>query len=108
MLLARKYLAYGEQLDYFDDQNIIGWTRLGTDLHPHGLAVVLSDGSGGQKRMLTSKPATNFVDLTQHCGEVVLTDAEGWGNFTCQGGSVSIWVPEDAIPPSLRDQFTPH
>ena len=32
-LLARKYLAYGEETDYFDDSNIIGWTREGDYYH---------------------------------------------------------------------------
>ena len=105
MLLARKHFAYGEQMDYFDDYNIIGWTRLGTELHPHGVAVVLSDGPGGDKSMQTGKPDTRFVDLTQHCGEIVSTNAEGWGRFPCQGGSISIWIPEAAIPAALRDQF---
>ena len=107
MLLARKHFAYGEQIDYFNDQNIIGWTRLGTELHPHGVAVVLSDGPGGEKCMQTGKPDTRFVDLTQHCEGIVSTNAEGWGRFPCQGGSVSIWIPEAAIPLSLRDQFKP-
>ena len=105
MLLARKHFAYGEQMDYFDDHNIIGWTRLGTELHPHGVAVVLSDGPGGAKSMQTGKPDTRFVDLTQHRGEIVSTNGEGWGRFPCQGGSVSIWIPEAAIPTALRDQF---
>ncbi len=34
MLLVRKYFAYGDQIDYFDDPDVIGWTRLGTELHP--------------------------------------------------------------------------
>ena len=105
MLLARKHFAYGEQFNYFDDRNIIGWTRLGTELHPYGLAVVLSDGPGGEKVMQTGRAQTNFVDLTHHCCESVLTNADGWGRFQCQGGSVSIWIPEDAIPAALRGQF---
>jgi len=107
MLLARKHFAYGEQMDYFDDHNIIGWTRLGTELHPHGVAVVLSDGPGGDTWMQTGKPDTRFVDLTQHCGDSVSTNADGWGRFPCQGGSVSIWIPEAAIPTALRNQFQP-
>lgn len=105
MLLARKHFAYGDQIDYFDDHNIIGWTRLGTELHPHGLAVVMSDGPGGEKTMKTCKAETTFVDLTQHCHESVSTNAEGWGCFPCQGGSISIWIPEEVIPEALRSQF---
>ncbi|MGA0040967.1 MAG: alpha-amylase [Pirellulales bacterium] len=106
MLLARKYFAYGEQVNYFNDQNIIGWTRLGTELHPHGVAVVLSDGPGGCQRMQTQEPNNCFVDLTQHCNQSVITDADGWGDFACQGGSVSVWISEQSIPPSLREQLS--
>ena len=105
MLLARKHFAYGQQLDYFDDHNTIGWTRLGTELHPHGLAVVLSDGPAGEKRMQVGKPEATFVDITHHCSELVVTDAEGWGRFRCQGGSVSIWIGVDSIPAGLRSRF---
>ena len=35
-LYARQNLAYGPQYDYFDDQNVIGWTRLGDAEHPKG------------------------------------------------------------------------
>ena len=31
LLRIRKDLAYGEQRDYFDDPNCIGWTRSGTE-----------------------------------------------------------------------------
>ena len=42
LLYARKDLAYGEQTDYFDDPNCIGWTRSGNeDCTP--LAVTISN-----------------------------------------------------------------
>lgn len=30
MLAARKFYSYGEQNDYFDDANCVGWVRKGT------------------------------------------------------------------------------
>ncbi len=27
LLLVRKYLAYGEEVDYLDNENVIGWIR---------------------------------------------------------------------------------
>jgi len=65
----------------------------------------MSDGPGGEKTMKTCKAETTFVDLTQHCPESVSTNAEGWGCFPCQGGSISIWIPEEVIPEALRSQF---
>jgi alpha-amylase len=106
MLLARKHFAYGEQIDYFDDQNIIGWTRLGTELHPHGLAVVLSDGPSSSKWMRIDRAGATYVDITHHCTDPVVSNEHGWGCFPCQGGSVSVWVALDAIPEALRARFS--
>ena len=103
MLLARKYFAYGEQLDYFDDKNTVGWTRLGTKLHPHGLAVLMSDGAQDQKWMNVAKPNEKYIDITHHCNEPVITNKDGWGPFRCQGGSVSIWIAMDAIQEHLKE-----
>ena len=96
-LLARKYFAYGEQYDYFDSQDVIGWTRLGTELHPFGLAVLMSDGPGGEKTMNTGKAETAYIDLTEHCGETITTDENGSATFRCDGGSVSVWVEVEAL-----------
>ncbi len=93
-LYARKTHAYGEQYDYFDHANCVGWTRLGTDEHPGGMAVVLSNSEDGSKRMETACPNTTYIDLTEHIGEPVVTGEEGWGEFRCKAGSVSVWVPE--------------
>jgi alpha-amylase len=105
MLLARKHFAYGEQIDYFDDPNAVGWTRLGTELHPYGLAVLMSDGPQDQKWMNVGKPNKKFIDITHHCNEPVMTNNDGWGPFRCQGGSVSIWVAIDAIQEHLKQSI---
>ena len=48
MLRLRRDVALGEQTDYLDDFNIIGWTRAGERNAPgSGCAVLLSDGPGG-------------------------------------------------------------
>ena len=97
LLLARKYFAYGEQHEYLDSQDIIGWTRLGTELHPFGLAVLMSDGPGGEKIMNTGKTKTSYVDLTEHCSEIITSDENGFASFRCEGGSVSVWVEVNAL-----------
>ena len=105
MLLVRKYFAYGDQIDYFDDPDVIGWTRLGTELHPHGLAVLMSDGPENQKWMNVGKPNKKFIDITHHCVDPVITNNDGWGAFQCKGGSVSIWVAIDAIQADLEQSL---
>ena len=97
LLLARKYFAYGEQYEYLDSQDVIGWTRIGTELHPFGLAVLMSDGPGGVKTMNTGKINTPYVDLTEQCGEIITTDNNGSADFRCEGGSVSVWVEVSAL-----------
>lgn len=93
-LYARKYFAYGPQYDYFDHANTIGWTRLGDEEHPQALAVILSNGGDGFKSMEVGKANTKFIDLTDHIKEPVVTNESGWGDFRCNGGSVSVWVED--------------
>jgi alpha-amylase len=93
-LYARKYYAYGSQYDYFDHFNTIGWTRLGDEKHPKAMAVIMSDGAEGFKWMEVGKPQTKFIDITEHIKEPVYTNESGWGEFRCNGGSVSVWVQD--------------
>ncbi len=91
-LSARQTYAYGEQLDYFDHPNTIGWTRLGDDEHSGGMAVVLSNGEEGRKWMNVGQPNSTYIDITEHVDESITTNDEGWAEFRCNGGSVSVWV----------------
>jgi alpha-amylase len=93
-LFARQHYAYGPQYDYLDHPDIIGWTRLGDDEHPKAMAVIMSDGPGGSKWMEVGRPNTVFYDTTEHIKEFVYTDEWGWGEFWCNGGSVSVWVEQ--------------
>ncbi|WP_414545072.1 alpha-amylase [Nostoc sp. CCY0012] len=92
LLYARKHYAYGPQYNYLDHWNTIGWTRLGDEDHPQGMAVIMSDASEGIKWMEVGKPNTKFIDLTEHIKEPVYTNEWGWGEFRCLGGSVSVWI----------------
>ncbi|WP_346291117.1 alpha-amylase [Sphaerothrix gracilis] len=91
-LYARQHYAYGDQYDYFDHWNTIGWTRLGDDEHPKPMAVLMSDGPSGSKWMEVGQPNTKFVDMTEHIQEPVYTNEWGWAEFRCNGGSVSVWL----------------
>jgi alpha-amylase len=94
-LFARQTYAYGDQYDYFDHPNTIGWTRLGDQEHPGGMAVILTNSEGGSKSMEVGQPNRVYVDLTEHVAEPITTNDQGWGEFRCNGGSVSVWVPQD-------------
>ncbi len=95
LIKLRRAYAYGAQEDYFDDPHLIGWVRKGDRDHKgSGLAVVMSNAEGGVKRMCMGKAfaGKTMSDVLGSCPENVVLDEEGWGDFRCEAGSVSIWV----------------
>ena len=91
---ARHRYSYGEQKDYFDHMNTVGWTRLGTEEHPGGMAVVMSNGEAGTKWMNVGQPNCTYIDATEHVADAVTTNDSGWADFCCEAGSVSVWIPQ--------------
>ncbi|MEO1523483.1 MAG: alpha-amylase [Cyanobacteria bacterium J06633_2] len=94
-LEARHAYAHGYQKDYFDHEDVIGWTRMGDDKHPGGMAVVMSNGEAGVKHMDVGYRNRTYIDITGHIDATITTNDRGCGDFRCQGGSVSVWVPQD-------------
>ena len=95
LLKLRRERAYGIQRDYWDRPDIIGWTRQGDDDNPRsGLAVLLSDGPGGSLWMEVGHghSGARFTDYLSHRPETVIINADGWGEFHVNGGSVSVWA----------------
>lgn len=95
LMKIRELYAYGEQHDYFDNPDIIGWTRSGSDeFSGSGLAVVLSNRCGGSKRMYigTNHSGKEFRDILGNCINTVMIDEDGCGEFSCTDGSVSVWL----------------
>ncbi|HEU4606786.1 MAG TPA: alpha-amylase domain-containing protein, partial [Chitinophagaceae bacterium] len=95
MMMARHHLAYGQQRDYFDHPNVVGWTRAGDEEHKlSGLAVLLSNGDEGFKKMEMGPAHANatFIDITGNRGEKVQTDENGFADFLCQSRSASVWI----------------
>lgn len=95
LLQLRKFAAYGMQRDYFDFPSCIGWTREGDEAHENsGLAVIMSNGDAGTKRMEVGGKFAGkaFKDFLGHCeGEIQIGD-DGWADFRCEAGSVSVWT----------------
>jgi alpha-amylase len=94
LVAARRDFAYGPQTDYIDDPDVIGWTRQGDDEHPRAMAVVMSDGAPGVKRMATGRGNRTFLDVTGAISGSVTTGDDGWGDFACPAGSVAVWVEQ--------------
>jgi len=95
LLKARKDHAYGDQHDYFEDANCIGWVRMGDDEHT-GCAVVLSNKDSYNKPMEvgTLYAGKKFKDILKRFKEKVTIDENGWGDFPVPAGNVSVWIPE--------------
>ncbi|WP_243348680.1 alpha-amylase [Parabacteroides sp. FAFU027] len=97
MIRARKLYAYGNQNDYFDHSNMVGWTREGDNDHENsGLAVLLTNGSGGSKWMYMGKNSAGneYHDYLNNRTETVKINKDGWGEFWVNEKSVSVWVKQ--------------
>ncbi len=95
LVLLRRDRAYGEQVDYFDNPDIIGFTRLGDDDHyKSGMAVIISDRCEGSKRMYvgTKFAGERFFDALGHREDEITIGEDGFGDFAVNGGSVSVYV----------------
>lgn len=95
LLKARKDVAFGFQRDYFDHPNCIGWTREGKQEDDKtGCAVLMSNGDDGYKHMeIGSRHAgKTFYDYLGSVQEEIHIAENGWAEFKCKGGGVSVWV----------------
>lgn len=92
LLDIRQYLAYGEQTDYLDDSNCIGWTRAGAEGQTP-LAVVISNSSASSKRMFVGQDwaGREFSDYLANSTATVSIDEAGWAEFPVEERSVSVW-----------------
>lgn len=96
----RKEASYGNQHDYLDHPNCIGWTREGEDDVPNsGCAVVMSNGDPGNKRMFVGKQhaGKTFVDALANEMQEIVIDENGEAEFYCPGGSVSVWIDKNLL-----------
>lgn len=96
LLELRKDYAYGEQTDYFDDPSIVGWVRDGDEEHAgSGMAVLMTVDKGGEKKMYVGEKHAGeiYIDVLENSKEKVVIYADGYGEFTVNDGSVSVWMP---------------
>ncbi|MTH48015.1 alpha-amylase [Intestinirhabdus alba] len=98
LILARQRFAHGVQTLYFDHPNCIAFSRSGTAQEP-GCVVVLSNGDAGEKKLTLGEGygGKGWRDFLGNREERIVTDADGTATFLCNGGSVSVWVMEEAL-----------
>lgn len=97
LLKLRKQYAYGFQADYFDHANCVGWLRRGDEaVEGSGLAVLLSNGEEGHKRMEMGATfaGKTLRDALGKIGDTIEVGADGWANLRCPAGGVSVWIVE--------------
>ena len=96
LLCVRKDLAYGEQTDYFDDPNCIGWTRSGTE-ESAPIACLISNNQAATKVMEigSSYAGLTYYDVLENCSETVQVQEDGTAEFPVAERSVSVWVAQD-------------
>ena len=92
LLDIRLNLAYGEQIDYLDDANCIGWTRQGKD-DGQPIAVLINNDQATSKSMLvgTEWAGREFSDYLGNSSQIVTIDDQGLGEFPVEEKSVSVW-----------------
>ncbi|KAI9038708.1 alpha-amylase [Aspergillus affinis] len=116
---ARKLYAYGEQQDYFDQPNCIGFVRYGNSYHPDGLVCVMSNAGSSKKRMYVGRrhARERWTDILEWHTKVVIIDKHGYGVFPVSPMSVGVWVNSTAKGRDLRHlemeffnspEFRPH
>jgi len=94
LMKMRRERLYGEQHDYFDDADIVGWTLEGDDAHPDsGLAVLFTDKTGGEKTMYVGSRHAGEIwhDVLGRDDRELEIGADGNAVFSCRDGSISVW-----------------
>jgi alpha-amylase len=98
LITTRFHHAYGEQYDYFDHPNTIGWVRLGDESISHsGCAVVISNDDDGEKRMFVGeqRAGETWNDIIGNGIKITVIDEEGYGVFPVKRESVSVYIQTD-------------
>ena len=96
LMEIREACAFGAQNNYFDEPDIVGWAREGSNEGP-GCAVVVSRRDGGEKAMSvgTSHAGERWVCVLGEEGCVEI-GADGTAVFPAGSTLLSVYLPEDA------------
>ena len=96
MLDVRKKYSFGDQDEYFDNPQVVGWVRR-TDNEISSLAVLISIGDMAEKQMFVGEEEAGkvYIDLSGNNKNTVTIDENGNGVFNVGPGSVSYWAAEE-------------
>ncbi len=95
LLWLRNNKALGEQQDYFDHPNCIGWVRTSINENT-ACAVIMSNGDEGFKKMILGDHFKGkiFIDYLGNSERTVTISEDGTGDFHCNAGSVAVWIEQ--------------
>jgi alpha-amylase len=95
LMKARTKYVYGQQRDYLEQHNCIGWTLEGDTEHAgSGCAVILSSEERGSIKMEIGKQHAGqvFHDQLGNSPHTITIGDDGWAEFSCEKGNLSVWV----------------
>ena len=95
LMRLRLYWAHGEERDWFDHEDVVGFTRAGSDDVPDsGLAFLCTNAHGGSKRMEMGKQWAGRRFRCVIGGQrSVRVDSDGWAEFSVSDGGCSVYIP---------------
>ncbi len=96
---VRKNHAYGNQDDYFNEPDLIGWVRHGNEEHTHKVSVVISIKEKKSIRMFVGEGQVGkvYADFTGNCLDKIVIDNENYGEFCAEPGSISVWLEDGVV-----------
>ena len=94
LLELRKDYAYGDEKQYLQGPNEIGFVRYGNDEHPGRMAVTFSNAGANTIRMYVGEDQAGKVykDYLGNNDAEIVIDESGHGDFFTSPASVSAWV----------------
>lgn len=95
LLEIRRTRAFGEQIDYFDHPDTVGFVRTGDAEHADsGIAVLLSNGGDDAKRMSVgeNRAGETWREVTGSIGSELRIGSDGTAAFEVRAGKLAVWT----------------
>lgn len=94
LLELRKNYAYGDEKNFLQNKNEVGFVRYGDDEHAGKMAVAISNHTDKVIRMFVGKDQVGkiYYDYLGNNQSKVRIDDDGYGDFNVSAGSVSVYV----------------
>ena len=98
LIALRRDYAYGKENSYFDNEDVVGFTREGDEEHTNSaLATIFTNcDNEGEKEMYVGEKfkGSVFYDYLGNVNEKVVIDEKGYGLFKVNAKSISVYVKE--------------